>query len=189
MKTLLFSLAMAVALVGLIAYIVHRNPDASQISEALGNMKPESGIPKDANTVGFLNLRKRHPDSLEGQEEFDREYSVKSALERLEQTETFLESFRKLTNVSRTKVPPDELLKIGNTGSEMQDIGFHNIPLTIEGTLLKQDYLLRQAEYRLAQLQSLGGDISLRELDEKRAAYAGATRNFQYFWDTKLPTD
>ena len=77
----------------------------------------------------------------------------------------------------------------GNTGSEMQDIGFHNIPLTIEGTLLKQDYLLRQAEYRLAQLQSLGGDISLRELDEKRAAYAGATRNFQYFWDTKLPTD
>jgi hypothetical protein len=152
-------------------------------------MKPESGIPKDANAVGFLNLKKRHPDGSEGQEEFDRDYSVKSALERLEQTETFLDSFRKLTKLSRTKMPPEAMLKIGNTGSEMQDIGFNNIPLIIEGSILKQDYLLRQAEYRLAQLQGLGGDISSKELDERRAAYADATRKFQYFWDTKLPAD
>jgi hypothetical protein len=44
-------------------------------------------------------------------------------------------------------------------------------------------------EYKLAQLQSLGGNISSKELEQKRAAYIEATRNFQKFWDSKLPTD
>jgi hypothetical protein len=189
MKTLLFSLAMAIALVGLLAYLVHRNPDASRISEALDNLNPESGIPKDAKAPGHLNLKKRHPDGDEGQVEFDRLYSAPLAIERVHQMESFMESFRKLTNLSRAKVPPQVLLKVGNTGGEMQDIGFHNIPLIIEGTILKQDYQLRQVEYKLAQLQSLGGDISSKELEQKRAAYIEATRNFQEFWDSKLPTE
>ena len=53
----------------------------------------------------------------------------------------------------------------------------------VEGTLLKQDYLLRQAEYKLAQLKSIGGYITTVELDEKRLAYANATKNFQTFAD------
>ena len=49
------------------------------------------------------------------------------------------------------------------------------------GTLLKQDYLLRQAEYKLAQIRSVGGDTTVKELEEKRSAYADATRRFQTF--------
>jgi len=48
-------------------------------------------------------------------------------------------------------------------------------PGIVQGTLLKQDYLPRQAEYK--------------ELEEKRSAYAGATKRFQNFWDTKFPTE
>jgi hypothetical protein len=55
---------------------------------------------------------------------------------------------------------------------------------TVQGTLLKQEYLLRQAEYKLAQIRSVGGDASLKDLEEKRSAYAVATRKFQSFWDS-----
>jgi hypothetical protein len=57
----------------------------------------------------------------------------------------------------------------------------------VQGTLLKQDYLLRQAEYKLAQIKSLGGDIKPGELEQKRSAYADATKKFQSFWDTGFP--
>jgi hypothetical protein len=57
----------------------------------------------------------------------------------------------------------------------------------VQGTLLKQDYLLRQAEYKLAQIRSVGGNTTSKELEGKRSAYADATRRFQSFWDAKLP--
>jgi hypothetical protein len=57
----------------------------------------------------------------------------------------------------------------------------------VQGALLKQDYLLRQAEYKLAQIKSLGGDIKPGELEQKRSAYAVATKKFQSFWDTGFP--
>ena len=189
MKTLLISLALAIALVGLIAYLVHRDPRASQISEALDNLKPESSGPKDSGAVGFLSLKKRHPDGKEGREEFDQDYSAKIGIERLHQMESFLDSFRKLTDLSRSKASAEALSAIGNTDREMQSIGFHNIPIIIEGSILKQNYQLRQVEYRLAQLQILGADITPQELEQKRAAYAEATRNFQEFWETRLPSD
>jgi hypothetical protein len=189
MKTLLISLAIAIALVGLIAYFAHRDPKAIQILEALDSFKPVSGLPNDAGAVGFLSLKKRHPDGEEGKEEFDHAYSAQYGIERLHQMQGFLESFRKLTDLSRNKVSPKVLREAGNTDGEMQSIGFHNIPLIIEGSILKQNYQLRQVEYRLAQLQSLGGDVTSQELEQKRAAYAEATRNFQDFWDTRLPSD
>jgi hypothetical protein len=56
----------------------------------------------------------------------------------------------------------------------------------VQGALLRQDYLLRQAEYKLVQIRSIGGNTTSMELEEKRLAYANATRRFQKFWDAKL---
>jgi hypothetical protein len=55
----------------------------------------------------------------------------------------------------------------------------------VRGALLRQDYLLRQADYKLAQIRSVGGNTSSKELEEKRLAYANATKRFQSFWDTR----
>ena len=71
----------------------------------------------------------------------------------------------------------------------MQTIGFHNIPLIVEATVLKQDYQLRQAQYELAQLKRERGVVTAQELDRARRAYAEATKRLQVFWDTKRPTD
>ena len=55
----------------------------------------------------------------------------------------------------------------------------------IEGTIRRQQYRLAQIEYKLAQLQLLGGDISSEEFERKRMAYSDATKAFQMFWDAK----
>jgi hypothetical protein len=148
-----------------------------------------TGVPQDPSSVGYLNLHKRHPDAAEGVVEFNTLYTAPVALQRLSQIEGFLASFARLTERVRRRTTPADLDAIGNTGSDIQTIGFHNIPLIVEGTLLKQDYQLRQVEYEFAQLKYAHKEISAQELDRARRAYAEATRRFQVFWDKKLPTD
>lgn len=148
-----------------------------------------AGIPQDPSSVGHLNLHKRHPDGAEGIVEFNYEFSSEVALGRLTQIQSFLASFRQLTMQARIVLPEAQLQSAGNTGAEMQSIGFHNIPLTVEGALLKQDYQLRQAQYELAQLRRDRGDISEEQMERAKTAYQAATRRFQMFWDTKRPID
>jgi len=148
-----------------------------------------TGVPQDPSAIGYLNLHRRHPDAAEGAEEFATTYSADLALQRLTQIESFLASFRSLTERVRGTVAPVELRAIGNTDAGMQTIGFHNIPLVVEGTLLKQDYQLKQVQYELAQLKRASGEITAEDLDRARDAYARATKRLQVFWDTKLPTD
>ena len=147
------------------------------------------GVPQDPSAVGYLDLHKRHPDGAEGATEFNTGYSSDAALQRLAQMQTFLASFRRLTGRVRGTLPATELSAIGNTSAEMQTIGFHNIPLTVEGTILKQEYQLRQVQYELAELKRERGDVSAQELEQARSAYERATKRLQVFWDTKLPTD
>ena len=148
-----------------------------------------TGVPQDPSAVGYLNLHKRHPDAAEGAEEFATMYSADLALQRLTQMESFLMSFRDLTKRVRGTLGRVELSAIGNTDASIQTIGFHNIPLVVEGTLLKQDYQLKQVQYEFAQLKRARGDITAEDLDRARDAYARATKRLQVFWDTKLPTD
>jgi len=145
-------------------------------------------VPNDPSAVGYLNLHKRHPDGLEGPQEFN-SYSLDEALRRLDQMRGFLDSFGRLTDRVRGRLDSSELAGIGNTESDMQMIGFHNIPLQVEGLLLKQDYQLRQVQYELARLKSAQNRIDADELERAKAAYEKATASLQVFWDTKLPSD
>jgi hypothetical protein len=159
------------------------------IPSAFSGAQSSLTVPQDPSVVGYLNLHKRHPDGNSGPDEFDREYSSARGLQRLNQLRGFLESFKQLTERSRGVIDPKELQAIGNTSREMQTIGFHNIPLVIEGTILKYEYQMNQLNYQLAQLRRQRALITQQELDRARAAYEEASRNFQVFWDTKLPTD
>lgn len=142
-----------------------------------------------SSSLGHLNLTKRHPEASDGPTEFATLYTSTAALQRLDQMRGFLASFERLTDVARGRIGEASLRKIENTGGEIQSIGFHNIPLVVEGTLLKQEYEVKQLAYELARLKRLRGEI--QDVDVERAAreYAEATRRFQTFWDTKRPTD
>lgn len=146
-------------------------------------------VPSDASAVGYLNLTKRHPDAADGSTEFATEYSPAHALHRLDQMRGFLTSFKLLTAQARGRLTAADLRDAGNTSAAMQNIGFHNIPLVVEGTLLKQDYLLKQAEYELARLRRARGEVGDQEVERARGAYADATKRFQLFWDMKRPVD
>lgn len=135
-----------------------------------------------------MNLHKRHPDGSEGRVEFDSSYSSGQALQQLEQIRSFLTSFSRLTEQVRGRFNQAQLQAIGNTGAEMQTIGFHNIPLLVEGTLLKQNQVT-QARYEVAQLKYDRQQIGAEELARWRSAYQDASKRFQTVWDTKLPTD
>ena len=153
------------------------------------NDPPGVKVPQDPADPGYLNLHKRHPDALDGPVEFNAGFGTEVALRRLDQMQGFLKSFARLTDRVRGTVPAAELSAIANTGRDIQTIGFHNIPQIVEGTLLRQDYRLRQVEYELAQLKHARGEIAPAELDRARQAYADATKLLQKFWDTKLPVD
>ena len=155
----------------------------------LGAVQSAADVPQDPTAVGYLNLHKRHPDGFEGRAEFDRSYSSGQALERLEQLRSFLDSFRRLTKQVQGGLDRAQLQAVGNTGAEMQTIGFHNIPLVVEGTLLKQEYQLAQTRHELGQLKYDRQQISADELARLRLRYQEVTARFQRFWDTKLPTD
>ena len=160
------------------------------LASALGAAAAQSAadVPSDRAAVGYLNLHKRHPDGLEGAEEFNR-YSLDEAVRRLEQMRGFLNSFERLTDRVRNRLGRDELQAVGNTESDMQMIGFHNIPLEVEALMVKQDYQLRQVQYELAQLKYAQGRVDADTLARSKTAYQQATARFQLFWDTKLPSD
>jgi hypothetical protein len=146
-------------------------------------------VPTDPASVGYLNLTKRHPDAADGPTEFATEYSVSPALQRLDQLRGFLNSFKRLTARARGRLTAADLRAAENTSGEMQSIGFHNIPLVVEGTLLKQEYQLKQVEYELARLRHLRGEGAEQDVERARGAYVEATKRFQVFWDTKRPID
>lgn len=151
--------------------------------------RTQIAVPTDPTSVGYLNLTKRHPDGADGPTEFATEYSPTTALQRVDQLRGFLDSFKQLTARARGTLTAADLRAAGNTSATIQTIGFHNIPLVVEGTLLKQDYQLKQVAYELARLRHLRGEVAEQDVERARVAYAEATNKFQMFWDTKRPTD
>lgn len=162
---------------------------AGLLATALSATQSAADVPTDPSAPGYLNLHKRFPSGYEGPVEFDRSYSSGQALDRLEQMRGFLRSFRQLTAQVGPQLDEPQLRAIGNTSPETQTIGFHNIPLVIEGTVLKQEYLLAQARYELARLKHDRQEINDAELGRVTRAYQEATKKLQTFWDKKLPTD
>lgn len=175
--------------VGLMMCIAVSVPAGPPRSFQRGDQAAAPGVPQDRSAVGYLNLSRRHPDGAEGAIEFATEFTSYAALDRLTQMRSFLASFNRLTKRVRGTLTEAELSEVGNMSAEMQSIGFHNIPLIVEGTLLKQDYQLRQIEYELAQVRAERGEIGDEELERARSAYREATTRFQTFWDTRRPID
>jgi len=68
-------------------------------------------------------------------------FSFEQSLYRVEQVREGLSSFRKLTEQGKTKFAQDLLEQVSNTGWEVQTLGFHNWPNTIEGALRMQEFL------------------------------------------------
>lgn len=128
-------------------------------------------------------LKPVHPDEPTDYT-FDKRLSVTSSLDSLAIIKSALDSFRKLTEAAGGKIPSERLAEIGNTGWEMQNLGFVNHVEAVKGTLLKQDYLIRKVTYELAQRRWKSGEIDQKDLSKAKKEYEQAEKQFLKFWDT-----
>jgi hypothetical protein len=135
------------------------------------------------SACGEVGLKPVHPDEPANYT-FDERFSTKRSLESLAVIKSALDSFRKLTEAAADKIPKERLAEIGNTGWDMQNMGFVNHVEAIKGTILKQDYLMKKLRYELAQRKSKSGAIDQRDLLETKDEYEKAEKQFQEFWNT-----
>lgn len=124
-----------------------------------------------------------HPNEP-ASETWNQRFSLLNALDRVQQIRQALDSFSKLTESSRSQMPPAQLSQLGNTDLESQTLGFQNWVGTVEGTLKKQNYQIKRLELELAEKQYQDGEISKMVLEQKKLEYQQATREMQQFWNT-----
>jgi hypothetical protein len=128
-----------------------------------------------------LQLNPVHPDEPVS-DTLEQRFSLSTSLKRLQQIESGLVSFHRLTKASQSALGKQAIAAIGNTDWETQALGFPNWVGSIRGTLKKQDYQIKQLELELAKKQHKDGEITQAELDQKVADYKKAEQEFQSFW-------
>ena len=113
----------------------------------------------------------------------DERFTYSESLKNVQKIDGWLKSFRDLTNLTGGSISPEDKLKVGNLGWEMQNIGFYNVVKSVEGTLRKQNYDIRRLEYALALERQAAGKISQAEVDVKEKEYQEAKDDVRAFLD------
>jgi hypothetical protein len=121
-----------------------------------------------------------HPDEPLSDTQHQR-FSLDNSITRVEQVAAALDSFRQLTDTSKTALGEGAIATVENTDWETQNLGFHNWMGAIEGTLWYQNYTIKKLEYELARKQFEDGEISKTELERKASTYDRATQDLQAF--------
>ncbi|MFB2922296.1 MULTISPECIES: hypothetical protein [Aerosakkonema] len=108
-------------------------------------------------------------------------FSLANSLTRIKQIQGALTSFRTLTQRSKPKLGQTAIASVGNTDPDTQNVGFSNWVGAVEGTVRQQNYQIKKLEFELAKKQFEDKQISQTALNQKRAAYQQAEREFQNF--------
>jgi hypothetical protein len=120
---------------------------------------------------------------------FETRFSLDTALSSLQRIQGSLESFRKLTDEVQGKVSKERLKKMDHTDWETQHVGFPNYVKSVEGTLRKQEYLIKKLQFQLLQGQVKQGTVSKEEFADGLRAFEQAEKSFQEFWDKSRIAD
>ena len=115
---------------------------------------------------------------------YNKRFSTENSLECLNQIRSALESYRKITELSNGKIDKETLKKIGNTGWETQNLGFTNWSGSIEGTLKKNEYIIKKLQYELAAEKFKFGQTKESELKQFKDEYKQAEEKFKQFWNS-----
>ena len=140
--------------------------------------KPQFAIPED-------NFNE---DNLYGST-LEEAFSLDESLYRVDQVRDSLDSFAKLTEKSKTKLSQDILNQIGNTGWEIQTLGFYNWSNTIEGTLRLQDYRIKKLELELAIAKYEKDELTKKEVEKFLKAFNEANAEIQSFINSYTVAD
>jgi len=130
-----------------------------------------------------ISLDPIHPD-----EPFEYTYhtrfSTKNALNSMSQIRLALDSFRKLTEASNGKVSKKVLEKIGHMDWETQNMGFMNWPGAVEGTIYKNEYIIKKLRYELVSEKVKSGQARKSDLDKAKKELQQSEQAFVAFWNS-----
>lgn len=143
----------------------------------------DSTRPTGLSAQREANLKSVHPDES-ADYTFNERLSCKHSLESLNIIKSALDSFRKLTEAAANKISKERLSEIGNTGWEMQNLGFANHVEAVKGTIVKQEYLIKKLTYELTQRRVKSGEMGQKDLLDAKMEYEKAHKQFQEFWNT-----
>ncbi len=115
-------------------------------------------------------------------------FTAEGAVSRTEQISEALNSFRLLTEKAEGKIS-EEIAEVGNTGWEIQYLGFYNWTNTVQGTLLLQNYEIKRLELKLAGAELKAGEIDKKDFELKEAEYKAAKYKFQQFLNSYTIAD
>ena len=115
---------------------------------------------------------------------YNKRLSFDNSLISLKQINSALISFEKLTDASKDKITIEVLKEIGNTELDIQQLGFYNWSKAIEGTLYKQEYLIKKVSYDLALEKFNAKKIAQEELSFAESELKLSEDRFQNWWNS-----
>jgi hypothetical protein len=116
-------------------------------------------------------------------------FSLENALAVVNTIQEWLESFRRLTEAAKGKLPAGAWKTIGNTEWDVQTLGFANMPRSLEGALRYQNWQLKRALHQLAMMEEQAGKIPAQKAERARSELELAEREFLAFWDSMSIAD
>ena len=155
-------------------------------SEGLAQPPQSSSQTDAAQSKNPLNLPAMSPDE-DVEYTFNQRFSLQTALSAVERVDKSLRSFRELTDRMKKKqgIPPHGSLPgVEQTAWVMQSLGFPNMVTVLKGTLLKQNYLVKEAEFELARERHEHGKVDQTLLEQRRSEYEKAVNDFKEFWNS-----
>lgn len=117
-----------------------------------------------------------------------RQFTTKYALKWLEQVAQGLYAFVELTETvkaERNIALADPIPGVPSTGWERQNLGFSNMIITIEGTLIRNAYDIARLEYELARARHESGQATAEEVEAAMDAHREARVALERFWTNR----
>jgi len=108
-------------------------------------------------------------------------FALPNALKRLGQIKASLESFKKLTTLSQGKLSKKTLKKVKNTSWEEQKLGFSNWSTAVEGTLIKQSFMIEKLKLQVAQKAFESKEINRNAYEKQKMLLVHAKKRFDTF--------
>jgi hypothetical protein len=173
-----------ILLLAIICWCSKNKPESAEPNELATTEILQTDI-SNPNYAAELDLQPRGPDGAEyvGYT-YNQRFSFENAIRSLNIIRDMLSSFTSLIDASKNIISKEKMNKIGITSAEMQMLGFRNTPNAIEGTLRKQEYLIKKLSYELAQFQLKSGKINQDKYKEIEKEYRQEESSFREFWDS-----
>ncbi|MCE5250281.1 hypothetical protein LLG96_08680 [bacterium] len=130
-----------------------------------------------------LNLSERHPNEP-ADYTFNKRFSYENSMFRVRQIREFMDNIHTLLEKKGASISPEESKVQGSIGFE-----FVNWIGAVEGTLKKQDYMIKKLEFECAAMKYKTGEISKDELESKEKLYKQSENDFKSFWDSFIIID